>query len=103
MMTSVLVAPAKIAQSPRSMADCHIYVTRLRLFPDSNFFCLRFAETARAVSSAWCFDACRPFNSTDGWRQLRGNDESARQEIDAEGQLRRMLLPLQPSLCARSR
>jgi hypothetical protein len=33
----------------------------LRLFPDSNFFCLRFAETARAVPSAQCFDACRPF------------------------------------------
>jgi hypothetical protein len=87
MMTSVFAPPEKVPQSAGSNADCHIHVTRMRLFPDSNFFCLRFAETAPAVSSAWCFDACRPFISTDGWRQLRGNDESARQTSSAEGQL----------------
>jgi hypothetical protein len=88
MMTSVFELLEEVAQSAGSKADCHTHVTRLRLFPGSNFFCLRFAETARAVANAYCFDACRPFISTDGWRQLRGNDESARQEIDGEGQLR---------------
>jgi hypothetical protein len=87
-MTSVLSLPAKVAQSAGSWRDCHMQVTWFRLFPDSNFFCLRFAETLLAVVGERCFDACRPFISTDGWRQLRGNDESARQEIDAEGQLR---------------
>jgi hypothetical protein len=68
-MTSVLSLPAKVAQSAGSWRDCHIQVTWFRLFPDSNFFCLRFAETPLAVVGERCFDACRPFISTDGWRQ----------------------------------
>lgn len=87
MMTSALSPQRKVAQSARSGGDCHIQVTRLRLFPDSNFFCLRFAESPHAVASVRCFDPCRPFISTDGRGQLRGNDESARQKSDAEGQL----------------
>jgi hypothetical protein len=61
MMTSVRRRSIKLAQSAGATRDCHTQATRLRLFPDSNFFCLRFAEWPHALISVRCFDACRPF------------------------------------------
>jgi hypothetical protein len=63
-----LAGASNLAQSACSKGGCHIQVTRLRLFPDSNFFCLRFAKRLRALAGVRCFDACRPFNRLDGWK-----------------------------------
>lgn len=97
MMTSVTARPRDCSQTAGRSGGLSHPSDSMRLFPGRKSFCLRFAERPLAGRSARCFDACRPFNPIRGWRQL-GVNESAGQAIDAEGQLRGMLLSLQSPL-----
>ena len=88
--------PAKCGSVAR---DCHIQVTRFGLFAGSKSFSLRFAECAACAALRRCFDGWRPFNPTR-WGAVRGEKATQGKRRSAKGQLRRMLLPLQPAVCA---